>query len=114
MINLAVFSESTDIVSFRSYFQSKGGTFLRHPVAGRSQLGISRNTNLSFQVLVNTLEIFFDKTFCRKEICFLVLMTFRPVAIVLTFIMDRLKEAKIERRIFSNNFKYKDSHLYIL
>ena len=32
LINLAVHSESNDILSFRSYFQSKGGTFLRHPV----------------------------------------------------------------------------------
>ena len=31
-MNLAVHSESNDILSFRSYFQSKGGTFFRHPV----------------------------------------------------------------------------------
>ena len=32
LINLANYSESNDILSLRSYFQSKGGTFLRHPV----------------------------------------------------------------------------------
>ena len=30
--NLASYSESNDILSLPSYFQSKGGTFLRHPV----------------------------------------------------------------------------------
>ena len=34
LINLAVHSESNDILSFRSYFQSKGGTFFETP--GRS------------------------------------------------------------------------------
>ena len=32
LISLANYSESNDILSLRSYFQSKGGTFLRHPV----------------------------------------------------------------------------------
>ena len=31
LINLAVHSESNDILSFRSYFQSKGGTFFETP-----------------------------------------------------------------------------------
>ena len=31
MINLAVHLESNDILSFRSYFQSKGGTFFETP-----------------------------------------------------------------------------------
>ena len=30
LMNLANYSESNDILSLRSYFQSKGGTFLRH------------------------------------------------------------------------------------
>ena len=31
-MNLAVHSESNNILSLRSYFQSKGGTFWRHSV----------------------------------------------------------------------------------
>ena len=31
LINLAVYSESNDILSIRSYFQSKGGTFFETP-----------------------------------------------------------------------------------
>ena len=46
MIILAVHSESHNIVSFRLYFQSKGGggTFLRHPVL--CAFSASRNISL--------------------------------------------------------------------
>ena len=51
-MNLAVYSESNDILSFRSYFQSKGGTFFETP-------GIHHLLDISSAVsLIQTQSIF--------------------------------------------------------
>ena len=46
LINLAVRSEGNDILSFRSYFQSKGGTFLRHPVVDNKNADYLMSQNI--------------------------------------------------------------------
>ena len=50
-MNLAVHSESNDILSFRSYFQSKAGTFFETP-------GINKDCCMKYSSTINVVFLY--------------------------------------------------------